>query len=68
MFEDANEVNQKPKIEEGQTMQWPLQGVPLHLHTYSCKYETATYLKRFFVVDIAYGIEIRPNASHLGSK
>ena len=26
---------------------------PLHLHTYSCKYETATYLKRFFVVDIA---------------
>ena len=25
----------------------------LHLHTYSCKYETATYRKRFVVVDIA---------------
>jgi hypothetical protein len=35
-------------------------GVPLYLHTYSYKYETATYLKRFFVVDIVKGIKIRP--------
>ena len=24
-------------------------GVPLHLNTYTCKYQTATYLMRFFV-------------------
>ena len=24
------------------------EGVPLHLHTYSCKYQTATYLMSFF--------------------
>jgi hypothetical protein len=35
-------------------------GVPFYLHTYSYKYETATYLKRFFVVDIVKGIKIRP--------
>jgi hypothetical protein len=37
-----------------------LKGVPLHFNTYTCKYQTATYLMRFVVVDIAYGIEIRP--------
>ena len=30
-----------------------LQGVPLHLNTYTCKYQTATYLMRFFGVDFA---------------
>jgi hypothetical protein len=27
-------------------------GVPLHLNTYTCKYQTATYLMRFSWVDI----------------
>jgi hypothetical protein len=29
-----------------------LQGVPLHLHTYSCKYEKFTYLVSFLGADI----------------
>ena len=35
-------------------------GVPLHLNTYTCKYQTATYLMRFSWVDIGKGIDIRP--------
>jgi hypothetical protein len=27
---------------------------PLHLHTYSCKYETATYLKMFLILTHIY--------------
>jgi hypothetical protein len=30
-----------------------LQGVSLHLNTYTCKYQTATYLIRFSWIDIA---------------
>jgi hypothetical protein len=41
-------------------------GVPLHLHTYSCKYETATYLKRVFTnLMAAVGGHLRSQQIHI---
>jgi hypothetical protein len=48
MFEDANEINQKPKIEEGQTMQWPKEKrqdfKQCCRHIFNVNYRYTTYL------------------------